>query len=136
PVSSLFTFNCITTIEIYTLSLHDALPIYSMMRNPRPTRAEVTDVANAIYDGTDAIMLSGETAIGKYPVEALKMMAHIAASSEKYATYEVCRNRNVLASERVISNALSLSTVSTAELLNAKAIIAPTMGGFTAMMLS
>lgn len=108
----------------------------SMMRNPRPTRAEVTDVANAIYDGTDAIMLSGETAIGKYPVEALKMMAHIAASSEKYATYEVCRNRNVLASERVISNALSLSTVSTAELLNAKAIIAPTMGGFTAMMLS
>ena len=60
----------------------------SMIRNPRPTRAEVTDVANAIYDGTDAIMLSGETAMGKYPVEALQMMVSIAESTEPYLDYK------------------------------------------------
>ena len=60
----------------------------SMIRNPRPTRAEVTDVANAIYDGTDAIMLSGETAAGKYPVEAVKVMASIAKRIEETLNYE------------------------------------------------
>ena len=59
-----------------------------MMRNPRPTRAEVTDVANAIYDGTDAIMLSGETAAGKYPVEAVKTMATIAKRTEETLNYD------------------------------------------------
>lgn len=108
----------------------------SMMRNPRPTRAEVTDVANAIYDGTDAIMLSGETAVGKYPVDAVKMMVHIAESSEQYLDYDAYQHKNIHSSERVISSALSLSTVTTAELLKAKAIITPTMSGFTAAMLS
>ena len=60
----------------------------SMMRNPRPTRAEVTDVANAIYDGTDAIMLSGETASGKYPIESVKMMYNIAIKTEENLDYK------------------------------------------------
>ncbi len=108
----------------------------SMIRNPRPTRAEVTDVANAIYDGTDAVMLSGETAMGKYPVEALKMMVQIAESTERYLDYNSYRHNKLQPQKKKISNALSLSSVATASTLNAKAIIAPTMSGFTATMLS
>ena len=108
----------------------------SMMRNPRPTRAEVTDVANAIYDGTDAIMLSGETAAGKYPLEAVRMMANIAENSEPFLDYAIYKSRNIQDYERQISNALSRASVWAADNLNAKAIIVPTMHGYTANLLS
>ena len=109
----------------------------SMIRNPRPTRAEVTDVANAVYDGTDAVMLSGETAMGKYPVEALKMMAQICEASEQFLDYGAYRQRKVSAENaRNISNAVCYSSVSTAHDLDAKAIVAPSISGFTTRLLS
>lgn len=108
----------------------------SMIRNPRPTRAEVADVANAIYDGTDAIMLSGETAAGKYPLEALKMMVEIAETTEPHLDYQVhAKNRNMYRQGRV-SSAVGLSAVRTARALNAKAIVTPTMAGKTAWLIS
>ena len=109
----------------------------SMIRNPRPTRAEAGDVANAIYDGTDAIMLSGETAMGKYPVEALKMMAQICETSEQYLDYNAYRMRRVsTANRKNISNAVCYSSVSTAHDLEADVIIAPSISGFTTRLLS
>ncbi|MBR6696922.1 MAG: pyruvate kinase [Lachnospiraceae bacterium] len=108
----------------------------SMMRNPRPTRAEVTDVANAIYDGTDVVMLSGETAMGKYPVEALKMMAHIAESTEQHLDYSLTLDRAKMHSKQSVSSAVSYASVTAAANLNAKAIIAPTISGFTARVIS
>ena len=81
-------------------------------------------------------MLSGETAAGRYPLEAVRMMAKIAESSEPYLDYRTYNRRDVKRSDHVISNALSSATVRTAEILNAKAIIVPTMHGFTANLLS
>ncbi|MDO4438344.1 MAG: pyruvate kinase [Eubacteriales bacterium] len=109
----------------------------SMIRNPRPTRAEVTDVANAVYDGTDCVMLSGETAMGKYPFEALKMMAKVVEDTEKFIDYDAYRGRKVsnMHFSRV-SEAVSHATISTAMRLNAGAVIAPTLTGITARMLS
>ena len=104
----------------------------SMIRNPRPTRAEVTDVANAIYDGTDAIMLSGETAAGKYPVEAVKTMATIAKRAE-----ETMRNRrDKVNKSKNVTDAISYATCTTAMDLEAKAILSSTASGHTARMVS
>ena len=109
----------------------------SMMKNPRPTRAETTDVANAIYDGTGAIMLSGETAAGMYPVEAVRMMSQIVEDSEQYLDYLSYQRRRVRGEHAGnISNAVCYSSVATAQELGAKAIVAPTISGFTARMLS
>ena len=107
----------------------------SMMRNPRPTRAEVTDVANAIYDGTDAIMLSGETAAGKYPVEAVKTMAQIAKRTEETINYNKAL-RNKISSSANVTDAISYATCTTAMDLKAKAILSSTSSGHTARMVS
>lgn len=108
----------------------------SMIRNPRPTRAEATDVANAIYDGTSAIMLSGETAIGKYPVETVKTMASIAERTENDIDYVKRLARINFDSRMDVTNAISHATCTTAHDLHAAAVIALTYSGGTAMQLS
>lgn len=108
----------------------------SMIRNPRPTRAEVTDVANAIHEGTDAIMLSGETAMGKYPVETLKMMVQIAESTEQYLDYESMPNYRSLRGDANVSSAVGVAAVRTANNVQAKCIVTPTMSGQTARLMS
>lgn len=109
----------------------------SMMRNPRPTRAEVTDVANAVYDGADVVMLSGEVAAGKYPLESLVTMAKIVMETEKHLDLRAFRrNRLIYLSERNISNQIASAAVNTADELGAKCIIAPSISGFTLRILS
>ncbi len=108
----------------------------SMIKNPRPTRAEVTDVANAIYDGTTAIMLSGESANGQYPVEAVKTMAKIAERAEQDIDYASRMQKRVKNVEPDVTTAISHATCTTASNLNAAAIITVTMSGFTAEMIS
>ena len=108
----------------------------SMIRNPRPTRAEVTDVANAIREGADAIMLSGETAMGKYPVEALKMMAQIAESTEQYLDYDMMPEYRTLRGDANVSSAVGVAAVRTATNLEADCIVTPTMSGQTARLMA
>lgn len=107
----------------------------SMIRNPRPTRAEVTDVANSIIDGTDAIMLSGETAAGKYPIEAVRTMASIAERTERELDYD--KSLHGFSGRKItVASAISHSSCTTAFELQAAAIITPTQSGSTARMVS
>lgn len=108
----------------------------SMMKHPRPTRAEATDVANAIYDGTSAIMLSGETAAGMYPVEALKTMVRIAVRTEQDINYLQRFRQSQVMSNPDVTNAISHATCMMAADLNAAAIITVSKSGRTARMVS
>jgi pyruvate kinase len=108
----------------------------SMIDNPRPTRAEASDVANAILDGTDAIMLSGETAVGKYPIEAVRMMAKIALTTERILPYQEWVHTAVLEPSFTPTEAISQATCEIALELSAKAIISSTMSGHTARMVA
>lgn len=108
----------------------------SMIRNPRPTRAEVTDVANAILDGTDVIMLSGETASGKYPVKAVETMVNIAEATEATLNYEEILYERRLMRDYSVTNAIGHSTVTSAHGLGATAILTPTASGYTAFVVA
>ncbi len=108
----------------------------SMMRNPRPTRAEVSDVANAIYDGCDAIMLSGETAAGKYPIETFITMDNIARKVEGNIDYDGKYMEGCLRNIATTTHAISHASCTVASELEATAIITPTKSGYTAKMVS
>ena len=102
----------------------------TMMENTRPKRAETSDIANAVFDGTDAVMLSGETTIGKHPIETVRAMANICETAEKYAEF------NYEPVENNITTAIARSVVDSVDILNAKLICAATMSGHTAKVIS
>ncbi|MEW9670298.1 pyruvate kinase [Ammoniphilus sp. 3BR4] len=108
----------------------------SMQNNPRPTRAEASDVANAIFDGTDAIMLSGETAAGKYPVESVETMNRIACRAESSPMYRERIRQNFASGKVTITDAMGQAVTATASSLNAAAILTPTESGYTAHVVS
>ncbi len=108
----------------------------SMIRNPRPTRAEASDVANAIFDGTDAVMLSGETAIGRFPIESVKTMSRIAERTEEGLDYKKIMEELSPTMRKTVTDAISYSTCHISYELNANAIITATHSGHTARMVS
>jgi pyruvate kinase len=108
----------------------------SMVRSTRPTRAEATDVANAVYDGTDALMLSEETAIGKYPIEAVRMMARIAEESERHLPYEEWRHTRTRHAEHDVADTVSYAAVSAAYQLDLAVLVVPTRSGRTPRLVS
>ena len=124
------------TLEKGKIAITATQMLDSMMKNPRPTRAETTDVANAIYDGTSAIMLSGETAAGKYPVEALKTMVEIAQYTEQDIDYEKRFRSMEKNSNPDVTDAISHATCMTAIDIEAPVIITVTKSGRTARMIS
>ncbi len=108
----------------------------SMTNSPRPTRAEASDVANAIFDGADAIMLSGETAAGRYPLDAVETMTRIARRTEEVLSYSEILARRHLQGKKSVTDAISYATCATAEDLGVSAIITATQSGSTARMVS
>jgi len=108
----------------------------SMMENPRPTRAEASDVANAVLDGSDAVMLSGETAVGHHPIEAVQAMARIAEYTEQFMRQEHVNRPTLLLQGQTITDAIGESTVALAMDLNAKLIITLTRSGYSARMVA
>ena len=108
----------------------------SMVRSTRPTRAEATDVANAVYDGTDALMLSEETAIGQHPIEAVRMMARIAEEAEKHLPYEDLRHTRTRHPEHDVADTVSYAAVAAAYQLNLAALVVPTRSGRTPRLVS
>lgn len=102
----------------------------TMMENMRPKRAETSDIANAVFDGTDAVMLSGETTVGKHPIETVRAMANICETAEKYANFDYKPTENN------ITTAIARSVVDSVDILNAKLICAATMSGKTARIIS
>ena len=108
----------------------------SMIRNPIPTRAEATDVANAVFDGTDALMLSGETAFGQYPVEAVATMAKIAQYAEDSIMYKAIMEERKIYTRSIITDAIAFSASESAKTLGADCIITATQSGYTARKIS
>ena len=107
----------------------------SMINNPRPTRAEISDVANAVYDGTSAIMLSGETAAGKYPVEAIRVMSEIAEEAERHIDYKTNFQKHSFKIQNRV-DAISHAACTMAIDLDAKAIVVTSLSGLTVRMVS
>ena len=105
----------------------------TMMENSRPKRAETSDIANAVLDGTDAVMLSGETTVGKHPIETVRAMGRICEVTEQYADFDYVKSNK---QENTVPLAIAESVVATANRLDAKLICAATMSGFTARLIS